>query len=157
MEAFFTPTGVLVVGVTTEKEFFTASVAGTPFTDANWHSILVILFFFPSSFSFSFFLLSSPLLLFFASGLLIFLFLFLFLLLLSLPSSLLFYFFSRRQCLFHLAPRQISHVVGRRPFGATSIQVHVDGVLRLNAPLKFPVKQGDTLSSCALGERRDSK
>ena len=41
LEAFFTPTGVLVVGVTTEKDFFTASVAGTPFTDANWHAILV--------------------------------------------------------------------------------------------------------------------
>ena len=146
LEAFFTPTGVLVIGVTTEKEFFTATVAGTPFTDANWHSIMVrkcatyigdsvqvynrdecarVRVFFLCFTLSSLCSVSDP-----------------------APSFISLACSHSRNFVLLL---QISHVVGRRPFGATSIQVHVDGVLRLNVPLKFPVKQGDTLASCAVG------
>ncbi|XP_068687514.1 neurobeachin-like protein 1 [Montipora foliosa] len=44
----------------------------------------------------------------------------------------------------------VSHLPSRRPFGQTSVSVYVDGVLRINFPLKFPGLSED-LAVCQIG------
>jgi len=39
LEAFFRPDGALVVGISTKKEFLSASVTDFPLVDGQWHCV----------------------------------------------------------------------------------------------------------------------
>jgi len=43
MEAFFRSDGILVVGLSTKKEFMTATVPEPAFNDSHWHCIQISL------------------------------------------------------------------------------------------------------------------
>ncbi len=45
----------------------------------------------------------------------------------------------------------ISHAVGKRPFGSSSLALYVDGHRRLECPLKYPALNGEPISYCQIG------
>ena len=52
--------------------------------------------------------------------------------------------------MFLFALFQISHVAGKRPFGASSLSIYIDGTKRLDCGLKYP-SINEPVSYCQIG------